>query len=525
MSKKSGAILLAVMMLIGALFTAPVSAETEGPSLDMETWEQEEGKTYQEPIGFDVKLGEQATVEPVDEPLYGNTSKKMKIVHTQNTKTTVTVHVTLDGASGVNAEYSMYFLLKELSEGEGVRFSVSARFRDYSTYYFSDATYEKWRKMMCASIGNALSMDMTVTFSGKGILYLDNAEAKKTIGVMNGDFEGVIGDGMLFGTTKSDSNVTYDDVEWRIGGMIDTMPLWPSTLINVKPGAAEPAGEASYKEYFVETNDNNYILLVNPPSQTTYFRYYGRSNAAGLEDGKSYRLSLRHKGTNNHGIGVTKSLSIASLPSKTNYSINYAGPSADWKEKHFDFVAGFGNDVKQLNFGLSGWRQEASYTEATKVYIDDVRVTEIKDKASLLKAETGEAIERLPRKEKVTLLFEKPLLDTAIDTYESLDEDGKETARKITLIAALYEKNGTTKKIKDIQFVEKSGKTVVGNAFGGRDPKHPTEIGFLPAQASFDFEIPETGDYEIRLMAWNSIGDMTPAVVKTYTFETTPLQN
>ncbi len=524
MCKKPGAILLAVMMLIGALFTVPVSAETGGPSLDMETWEQEEGKTYQEPIGFDVNLGEQATVEPVDEALYGNTSKKMKIVHTQNTKTTVTVHVNLDGASGVNAEYSMYFLLKELSEGEGVRFSISGYYRNYSTYYFNDVTYEKWRKMMCACIGNALSMDMTVTFSGKGVLYLDNAEAKKTIGVMNGDFEGVIGDGKLFGTTVAADSVTYDDVEWRIGGMVDSMPFWPKTLINVKPGAAEPAAEESYKEYFVETNENNYILLVNPKSYTNNLLYYGRSNAAGLEDGKSYRLSLRHKGTNTIGIGVTKSLSIASLPSRT-YSRNYAGASADWKEKHFDFAAGFGATGSSLCFGLSGWQHSTTYTDETKAYIDDVRVTEIKEKASLLKAETGEAIERLPRKEKVTLLFEKPLLDTAIDTFELLDGDGKKTARKITLIAALYEKNGTTKKIKDIQFAEKSGETVAGDNFGGQKTTLPTEIGFLPAQASFDFEIPETGEYEIRLMAWNSIGSMTSAIGKTYTFETTPLQN
>lgn len=560
MLKKWTALFLATVLAL-VLCPAVAMAETTN-NWDMEgNWvdvlDEEENDTGSDaPEGYTVALGEGATVSCDTTEIKGNSSKKIKISHsssagaTEETTTIITFKLQQEENTKKSATYYLSFWLESLavSETEGVdsglQFSVVhvKNWEPVKTAFFTDTNYTHWRKACVYSLGNVYGEpEFTVTFKGVGVVYLDDFEKEYSDIIVNGGFEGVSGDGIIAGVKYTSSGSGL----WAPGAASTTYTNF-YTVRSVKSYetvAAVIERDAIPLEWpgffmFVETAENNYMVTVNQSSYN--IAYTGNNDTLNdLTTGGSYRISFANKSDNVKNGCVLKLGLGADYP----YTGSFAG-TGDWTTKCADFIYGFGSVSntylnRALKLHINGGSTKATTDAYTLCYFDDFKLEPIEEKAVLRNA-AGKEVGCL-EPGKMSLTFEKALFDTSLDDpYDANVDDGAggtivekraavegyETKTKIAVSAAFYKKVNDTLQLESVEILddvrgitETDYKKTISTE-SGETTIDLTEIGFLPAQASFDFNIPDEGDYEIRLMVWDSASGMKPVGTKLYSYST-----
>ncbi|MBQ7032585.1 MAG: hypothetical protein IJN25_02825 [Clostridia bacterium] len=487
-----------------------------------------------------VTAGTNATVAFVTEEVYGNTSEKLKIEHTENTETTVTLTITQTADEKRSAGYYVPFVLQSLTEGDGVQLSMKtvtpdSRERNYQTSFFKDTTYTKWRKMMTFTSGwVAEESELTVTFKGVGVLYLDDVEIELTPYIVNGGFEGLSGDGVFASMPNDDATSTIPEF-WTgrttAGSEGFIFSVKPGETIEQVCGTSATSWRGSI--IMVEEAENNYVVFYGN-SAGTQITYRDNTTESGwingrfaidnMESGKSYRVVVSNKANAGYnGVKFTMGTG-ANLPS----NLKDTKPSTNWEDKSVAFLYRFGassDNVNKNSWGVqffSGSKYDTTSTANGLSYLDNLRLEEIKEGVSLANAD-GENITSLERGE-VSLAFEKPMFNSLADTYDTVKTEGDTgvSAAKISVAVALFKKEGAARQLVSVELLpDLMGVTEAdGIKQNGEDTVSLSEVGFLPANAEVALDIPATGDYEVRLMVWDGIGAMKPASAQVYTYTT-----
>ncbi len=571
MLKKWIAFLLTTVLVM-ALCPAMAMAETEN-NWDMEgNWvnvvDKEGNDTGSDaPEGYTVTLGEGATVSCDSNTIQGNSTKKIKISHlsadgaTEETTTTVTFKLQQEENNKKSATYYLSFWLESLavSENEGVdtglQFSVVdvKNWQPRKTDFFKDTNYTHWRKACVYSLGNVYAEpEFTVTFKGVGVVYLDDFEKEYSDIIVNGGFEGVSGDGKITGVKYTSSqtglwapgsaSASYTDFytvrSVKSYETIEEVIARYFTVEDETNGGTKISVSWPGFFMFVESAENNYMVTVN---QSSYNIAYTGSDETknDLNSGGSYRITFDNKSDNVKNGCVLKLGLGADFP----YTGKFAGTS-DWTTKCVDFVYGFGSVSnsylnRALKIHINGGETKISTEPYTLCYFDDFKLEPIEEKTVLKNAEGKEVTALEPG--EMSLTFEKALFDTTTDEPYDANEDngeggtvivkkaaaeGYETKTKISVSAAFYRKVNDTLQLESVEILdnirgitETDYKKTISTE-SGETTFDLTEVGFLPAQASFAFNIPAEGDYEVRLMIWDGIGSMSPASAQVYTYTT-----
>lgn len=507
MLKKWIAFLLTTVLVMALCPTVTMAENTN--NWDMEVWSEPN-----QPDGFTITPGEGAVVTCDETNILGNTSKKIKISHpeeTANTETETTIAFSIDqenvSSTTMSAGYYISFWLDSLTEeSEGVKFV-----RDYQeTEFFKDTTYQKWRKMMTYTLGNVQKKPFfVITFKGVGTVYLDDFEREITQTIVNGGVEGLVGDGKLAGY-KNNTAVLQTQF-WDAKSEIKT----------IKSGELSKDLAAGF--YFVETNENNYLLAVNT---IEYFEFRS-TTTPGLIDGQSYRASISNKSSNiKNGCKLNTWTGFA-LPTAGSTSGIFASPTLDWEDKSITFLYKYGRSQGQVAFDL--YASNKTVVNATDpsqsdtnpfCYFDNLRLEKITEKAVLKNAD-GEIIPSLIPGKPFKVYYEAPLFDKDKDAFENAKVDGYMTEKKITAVAVLYKLEGGVKTIEGLELVQNlAGKSDNGQPWPDSPPE-TNEIGFRPAHYEFNFDsLPETGEYIVKVFAWSDLDGLTPFSASSYSFST-----
>ncbi len=517
MLKKWTAFLLTTVIVM-ALCPAMAMAETEN-NWNMEVWSEPN-----QPDGFTITPGEGATVTCDETNILGNTSKKIKISHpedtaTAETETTVKFKVLHEKDSKMSAGYYISFYLESLETDEtretdvGVQFSLvpQPRWEEQKTEFFTDITYEEWRKMMTYTWGDVYGGEgeepvLTVTFKGVGVVYLDNFEVEITTHVLNGEFEGLMGDGKLAGGYYDDTAANHTK-------------FWGTKFKTIR--AEDLSKETEKGLYFVEAKDDNYLLAVNMGKTANECIDFHSMQDPDLVEGKSYRVTISNKSSNmNNGCGFmawtgydlpTEGISTRGI---------WTSPTTEWEDKSALFLYKYGKTQNQIAITFNGYNATTTSDTNPFCYFDNLRLEEVTEKV-VLKNEDGEIIPSLIPGKPFKVYYEAPLFDKDKDTFDNAKVDGYTTEKKITAVAVLYKLEDGVKTVEDLELIP----NLAGKSDNGADwwnsPPETNEIGFRPAQYEFNFDsLPETGEYTVKVFAWNDLAGLTPFSVSSYSFST-----
>ncbi len=510
MKAKTMAIFFAITLMLSMMAVLP--AQAAGTSYDMETWTTATEDAISVPVGFTVVPGTGAQITCDTENVAGNTSKKIKIEHTEDVTTTVTVQLNLTNGnngqeSGSMEAYWGFYLASLESEGEdkGAMLKMDRLATAY-TSYFQDATYTHWRKMMVYDKNFIWNTGLTVTFSGKGVLYLDDISIETNNTLINAGFEGTNGDGVL---AYSSMDGTIDG--WKFlngGGSAIIMSNYRKT------GEAVPTVDG---KYFVESAEGNYLITVNS-SKTDYLQYMERNPQ--LIEKTAYKVTVSHKAsrTSDGGCGFTSGDGFTILPTVSSPAAHWAKGTTAWADKSYTSIY-TGNGQYGFSIKLHSRLTAASGT-AGIAYFDNVRIEEAAEKVLLTDA-SGVEKKALENGTIMKVQYEVPVWDGNLDTLAA-PAHGGESTNKVAAVAVLWEKKGNTLRVEDIQIAANTpGKirmTIGWSGEGMADEFY--DVGLMPATASFDINVPATGDYELKLFAWDSVGGLKPITENAYTYTT-----
>ncbi|MBE7062824.1 MAG: hypothetical protein E7390_03425 [Ruminococcaceae bacterium] len=518
MKARKTAIFLAITLMLSMMAVLPAQAATT--SYDMEEWTTATEDAISVPVGFTVVPGTGAEITCDTEAVAGNTSKKMKIVHTEETTTTVSVTV-LD-KDYLNTYFEVYwsFFLGEDFEGTGLKMTQT-RGNNGVTDYFKDNTYTWWRKMMIGSMSHAYKSAINVEFTGKGTVYLDDVTWKMPYLIMNGNFEGVSADGRPAGYAApseiSDGSSTVDT------GLDSRAFPWRSVTLESYKRTAEDTTALEKGNYFIETPTGNYLEFVDQ-TRATSISYIASSTAAGtelyLKSGKSYDLLVSHQSTNGkNGLGYSFTGGFAATtPTYSNSGQNWTKATKEWTEKCWTGVYMLGTTQGRLMFALHPHSAKVSTASPVAVCrIDNVRIRETEEKVMLSNAD-GESINNLVNGQTVKVTLEKPLFDLT-DEFDTVKVTGAKSGKSVAVYAALYDMTGAAPRLTDVKINgEVRAESVSCN---GEVPIGPADtLGFCSAVYPVNFVIPETGDYMVKLFVLDSAGTLIPKSEEVYTFTT-----
>ncbi len=456
---------------------------------------------------YTISSGEGAIVtEDPTETIAGKTAK-IKIVHETDAETTVTVPVDILAAPAggsynqkVMGVYWPFFLATfEAEQGTDKGVKLTMKRTNAQTSFFQDASYTFWRKMMVYNSDACYDSDMIVTFSGKGTLYLGLPEVELTKAVINGGLEGVSGDGKIANIAE-----TANASGWALESA--TLNYW-------KEGTEVPSEQGWY---VAETAAGNYIMAVKM-KRTIPVRYNVRSGAdTKFASGATYKVTVSHKASkvSDGGCGFSTWSGLSNLP--TSVSAHWAKGTTDWADKSYTSVYNFGTSTK-YGFGLN----LHSRLTTGIAYFDDLRIEPAVENCTLYDAENT-AQNSLIRDTVMTVKYEKPVWDTAKDTYAELT-DGSKSKTTIAVIGVLYSEDEGNTKIESLKVLQNTAGAILSTPDSYPDAEYA--LGYMPASPAledFTFFIPKDGDYTLKIFAWNSIDGLTPAGEKAYVFTTTP---
>ncbi len=489
MKAKTMAIFLAITLMLSMMAVLPTQATTEA-SYDMER--STDGIL---PDGFTVTPGESgATVSWVDTEIAGNATKKLKIEHTENTKTTVQVTATAEETSYAVVSFYWSFFLESLSEGNGVKLKKAlAEHTDWTDYiqetaYFTKTDYTWWRQMMVYDAKRVYDAVLTVTFEGKGTLYLDDVRTVVDAAVINGDFEGLSGDGVLAGTAEA---------------------RWKATSTTITHTTTEPTTQGWY---FVETKDGNYLQGVN--LTTAYPVYYNlpSKTPSNFKDGKQYTVSALYKSgdTSDAGLGLITTYGLTGPAGF--YTSNWAKGTTSWGTKTYTVL--YNSSKNSTNDSARPEFQFRSRNGNSSVYLDNIAVYEETEKVEMDKTVSGE------NATTATVTYSLPLFSLEDTTLTS----GTKSARKATAVAALFKKDGTALQLSGVKIAANLQGEVKGSTNWGVD--NGTDawdvLGLVPASDSISFEIPDDGnEYIVKFYIWDGVNGMKPATENDYEYTIT----
>lgn len=515
--KKIITIFMVTVMALGTCAMHVPAASAAATSYDMEQWDVDGEGKKKNPKGFTIEAGDGAVITCEEAEIAGNKTQKMKIYHEKETTTKVMVHVLDDNEPTLPISVYWSFYLGEDFKGTGLKL-YSMRGEKRQTDYFKDNSYTWWRKMMVYHGGYGYYSDYVAEFTGEGTVYLDDVSWELSR-IINGDFEGLCGDGHLAGVqpiVNGDTTIT---------GGTDTTVFWSFTggAITSKKryGDENAPGTLGTGAYFVETPDGNYIEIVNY-TRREKLKYIAPTavpqGATDLITGKNYVVRVSYMNSNNtNGFGFSTERGFRSpYQVHTNASL-----TMEEKAIYTLFDSYFAENASNLEK-----RQPLLYFHphngAGYVRFDNIRLEEAQENCTLTN-EDGTPVEALENGKKVNISYQKPLFDGTKDTFETYNEagvNGKTSKEKVAVFTALYDVTNADKpKLREIDVCGELAAKALFTGYAEAKSSYDT-LGFLPAMYKMEecFEIPAEGKYMIKVFTMDSVGGLKPMGEDVYTF-------
>jgi len=531
MKKKYLSIFMASVMVLAMAFSA--SALAEKPVVDADGYYQREISVSEWKSGITTQLGTNATAEFVTETVAGNTDEKLKIVHPEDTTTTITTGYIsgLEDIANTNVGYYMSFLLQDFTEGSGVKMTMNrdATAVGAETSYFKNDDYTFFRKMMVYNLAKAYTSTLTVTFSGKGTLYLGDAQVE-IAKILNGGFEGCAADGVpaLYNTGHSLDAAHMDlwDTRERSDGY-RTLNSWVKMSEDEDIPATFKTAEGKYNfdlYFFVETPTNNYIEFANA-GRSEHIKY--ALSGVTYPVGKSYEFTVSCKTNKDGSVLAFKPNTGFDMPTPFSTYGAWSRVDTDWYDNTWTFISG-GSGTAPI------WRQYVTITplcddfsaeKLSYICIDNICVREAKERV-VLYDESGNKAENLIPGQTMKAVVRKPMFTTTVaddtvtavcgKTWAEIAVNEQKSDKSVNMIMALYV-GDTILSIKNIDI-----KTAYGNVIAENDNLSTSlkELGFTPAKAELEFKVPKEEKATVKLFVWDDVNKLQPVGQQVYTYTT-----
>lgn len=460
MVKRTNAVLLAAVMLMGVLFVSPVMA-TEGNDGNLLTNPGLETIVDGKPDGYAVtKEGDTAAFDLEDDTTKTHGGSAALVLSGSAAADTVTVEKTATLPAG-RLDVTAFMNLTAFTDGSGVKLellSADGATVHATTDWFVKTAYNSgtpmdWRKMMvCYTNAAEAELIIRVTFAGAGSVTLDDFGAViATEYVRNGDFEGFAGD--------------YKPA----GFWYPAEPVW---------------GEGQFASIMMEDNGNHYLFLGGNNGNGKVYYMLGRYIDAYVLNLGGQRCTLKFDYMGNvFGTYASIGADAPGIVYGENKAIGGTGP--EWRRgysMHYAVPATFNN--LSLNFGI------VSANNTGK--IDNISHEPVKNE-TLTIMETGETVTAnfvaygtdysLANIRTATVILARYRVSEG--NVLSLDgiETGNGTAKKVTIVNARYDGN------------------------------NPIDVGETPLRALATLDKPTDGaKYVYKAFAWDDIGSLRPQI-------------
>ncbi len=489
-----GIAVLLCMSTMGIMATA----ETNKVSYSMETAMED----------FTIVSDETKTqISVVSDEIIGNTDKKLKIENKEDTVTTVSIPyldlsgVDTDRYSGTLEVYWDFYLESldnpENNDSKGVMLDM-VRPSGEETEYFGDTTYNYFRKMLVFKTGTVYDTEVKATFSGKGTLYLGNVVIMRDNIVINGSLEGVSGDGKIANIATSNSSTGWATTDGTVG-------YW-------REGTDEPTANGWY---LAETSKGNYIMGIGT-ARSGGARYIDTAPVL-LTDGTVYKISVSQKADaiNNGGIGFSNFRDFRMPIVSSKKSAHWAYPTTVWADKSMNVIYDTTTNSTDSRIGIN---MHARLGTNGKVYIDNLRIEPAEEETAYLTDVEGEVKSNLINGEKMTVNYTMSPW-TASEEWATLTDTTK-SKKSLALIGVLYKKDGGSNKIEDIAIIPEAVGEVIASTDSIWEHAGVYDIGLVPIDFDFTFEVPQEGEYMVKLFTWDNVSGLKPATDAKYVFTT-----
>lgn len=476
-TKKLLSMVMTMVLFVSMAVCMPVVAEDV-------TYTAGDNATFEmEGLSYTVEAGSVIVTEEAAFTGDTNTTPKLKITHTEDSVTTVKTLLSTAGLPDIGTlEIATDFVITEMTSGTGLTVSKiqsSNNGRPGSTAAFTKTT-EYWRTAMLQNTV-ITSIELTITFSGVGTVYLDNAHATPCTGIFNGNFKGLTSEFKPTGWTFSGAYIEND-----------------TDFAN-----ADTAGWRLH-----QTKDGNYMTATKLGRSRSIMQSIEMDC---LESGALYRVTLE---TKNDYIGINASSGCNVFPYgdwKDKDAKGYASwmqSTPDWTQKSVTYIAD--NRPKE--------------NEPFKVYfiplngvgyIRNVKMEKLEESCTLLNTE-GTACNSVDAG-TYTVNYSYPLADIAAVTYtaetelndfkaDAIEVNGALSTTKLRAIVAVYQETTNGKALYDIKISDEIASRVLLPALNSTEPN----IGIIPASsAPITVTIPDDGQkYSIKVLGWTSISGL-----------------
>lgn len=462
---------------------------TPGSNLNMDTVDEN---------GFPVGYKATGTATAETSMVFSGTGIKLANSAADQTSTvTKAINLNTSGTDFNIIEALVYYRLTdtEFTEGatnEGVTleatnytstgFAISGHLNNYKTEYFTQPFTDGWKQMMVFIPANrAQIFDLVITLTGKATLYIDEIVVRGTKHLVNGDFQGLIGDGVPAGWAKDEKVRAV----WNKEGTL------------------------------IETLNSDNKTYENKVKQTfSYAASYGLeqmlyASSTGLTLNKIYNISYDYSNSRGETSGIAPRLSTL-IGAKNLTGNGYYTIGHDDASGRYDFYLKYvENQYSRLHFGIS--------SRADGIF-DNVTMREVVERATITR--DGVEIDRVAAGDDILISYERP------GVY-----DGTNPEDKVTMLAAVYRHDGDTKTLSDIylvsdayakeafvldssKFSETTLPSILGTTAGTYSNSNATEgAGLVPAKISRQISIPDDGNtYSVKACFWNSSSGMQPYI-------------
>ncbi len=424
-----------------------------------------------------------------------NASQKIKITNAEDTTTTVSVNLLAAGLQTGTIEITTDFVITDLQQVEGAETPRGLTVIKTRTGYTDSSANEKiagvftkvsdWWRTAMLSDSSRMNMTLTMTFEGKGTVYIDNPTFTTTRTLSNADFKGLENE--------------YRPAAWS----------FQKDRNNNDFVITDETDTESKGWRLVQTKDGNYLTATK----------IGRSLsitqdilADYIESGVLYRLSVETKGDN---IAFRTNAGGSVLPLGDSLYASYTKATEDWQDKSITLK---GHNCPEGVARTTNFRVAIVPFNGVG-YIRNVRVEKISEDCNVVN-EQGVAVNTVSAG-KYIVNYTYPLADIQTLTYATTDSYSKEigeansatSTTKLRAIVAVYKEGEDGKHLnKVILSDELASKVLLPSYPSGSVDNTANDIGILPATMTpVPVEIPNDGNkYSIKVMAWSDLGGLVP---------------
>lgn len=466
--------ILSLLCIVSVL----ISLITGLPALASETV-YSKGETF-EMDGLTYSVTEGAVAVTSEAAFSGdtNTSEKIKIKHEALTdKTTLETSLSIKGLPTGRMVLSTKFIITAFegdTETQGFCMESDAA-ANLKTGYFTKVTANEeiqyWRKAMLEA--GKTDNKITLSFSGKGEVFLEKSEIDVAQGIINGDFEGLISETWVAGWTFSAKN--------------------------------QPNG------FIVEADatGNHYVKSLESLTRASYLRQTIQDATIAnkvFEEGELYTLSVCHKTAKGTvgGLGFSSQNGIAKFPEGSSGYANWTTKSNTWGKKTFTAPVFAANDTTRPQYYVT------LRVVGDVCYFDNIMLEKATEKCILTNAENEEVKTVSPGKVKVS--YEKPVKDFVNYQTPANFTDGEKTTKGRTVLAVLYsETDKGEKMLEEVQvFPDLFGIARIPTPNAGSVSSDYDDVGILPITAEANFDIKNDGKkYSIKVLTWDSVSGLS----------------